>query len=836
MRWKMQEATRRNLLRWGGYSFAGMLALAAVGLASLATVAILIWPDLPALDILTDYRPRVPLRVYTADGFLINEIGEERRAIVKIENVPASLKQALLAAEDEHFYKHIGIDLTGLLRATLANLRSGGRGQGASTITMQVARNFFLTRDRTMTRKLNEILLSLKIEHNLSKDQILELYINQIFLGQRAHGFEVAAQTYFGKSLGELSLAETAMLAGLPKGPSILNPIVNPTGAKRRQSYVLRRMRDVGFIDEAAYQAALAEPLRTASGSAARDPSVLSPVHAEYVAEMARLLAEEQYGKEATQLGLKVITTITRAEQAAAYEALRQGVMDYDRRHGYRGPEKFLTLPSDKLDDEKIDEELARAREDDEKKLRDYGDLLLAVVVDASPGEVTVYRNGERIKIEGNGLSFASPMLAANAPQGRRVRRGALVRIRNAGGSKGWELTQVPEIDAALVSIDSKTGAVRALVGGFDFNRNQFNNVTMARRQPGSGFKPFIYSASLEQGYAPGTLLADEPLYYPEGVTGRTAWEPQNYDNKFAGMMTMRDALARSKNIPIIRVLEDIKPENARRFIANFGFDTARHPPYLTMALGAGAASPWEMAAAYAVFANTGYRVTPYVVKEILDVNGNVLARVDPPVAGESAPRVIDPRNAWIMHSMLQDVVRRGTGSRARALNRKDIAGKTGTTNDYGDAWFCGYNPAIVAVAWIGFPTPRNMGNGETGGTAALPMWINYMRSALAGAPEILLPRPGGIKSSLAGEGDYEDYYYAENKPPELLTPPMDDGGLLSDLTNIPSNAQNYVPPAPVPQSRLDNPVSPTRQPGVAIPPAPPVKQEDAVSLGDLGY
>jgi len=855
MRWDMKKAMQqvsylfagKKATRWVLYSFAGLMVLIVIGLATLTTFSILVWPKLPDLNALTDYRPRVPLRVYTADGFLIREIGEERRAPVKIENVPASLKNALLAAEDTHFYEHMGIDLSGLLRAALANLRSGKSGQGASTITMQVARNFFLTRDKTITRKLYEILLSLKIEHNLSKDQILELYINQIFLGQRAYGFEVAAQTYFGKPLGELSLAETAMLAGLPKGPSSLNPIVNPKGAKRRQGYVLGRMRDVGFIDETAYQAALNESLQTKSGSAARDPIVLSPVHAEYVAEMARQIAVIQFGEQATLRGMKVYTTITRAEQEAAYDALRQGVMDYDRRHGYRGPEKFITLPNTKvgtgkIDDEFakiVDDELTKVREDDEQRLPDYGDLLLAVVIDTSPAEVTVYRNGELIKIAGNGLSFASPMLQANAPQSRRVRRGALVRIRNGGGSKGWELTQIPEVDAALVSIDARTGAVRALVGGFDLNRNQFNNVTMAKRQPGSSFKPFIYSASLEyedREYAPGSLLLDEPLYYPAGVTGRAAWEPNNYDRKFAGMMTMRDALARSKNIPVIRVLEDITPDFARNYIAYFGFDTANHPPFLTMALGAGSASPWEMATAYAVFANGGYRINPFVVREIRDVNDNTLARFDSQVAGEDAPRVIPERNAWIMDSMLQDVVRRGTGSRARALNRRDVAGKTGTTNDYGDAWFCGYNPAVVAVTWIGFPTPRNMGSGETGGTAALPMWINYMRTALANIPETFHPRPEeGISKALAGEGDHEDYYYSEKKPPELATPLIDENELFTTLANVPSNVQNYVPPAPVPQSR---PADPTRQsqPGEAGSATPLAKPEDVDSLAEQGY
>ncbi|MDR2880917.1 MAG: PBP1A family penicillin-binding protein, partial [Azoarcus sp.] len=727
-------------------------------------------------------------------------------------------------------------DPKGILRAFLANLRSGGRRQGASTITMQVARNFFLTPEKSMTRKLHEILLSLKIEHNLSKDQILERYINQIFLGQRAYGFEVAAQTYFGKSLGELSLAETAMLAGLPKAPSNLNPIVNPKAAKRRQGYVLKRMLDVGFIDETVYRTAMEEPLQTTRGSAAKDPSVLSPVYAEYVAEMARIMAVEQFGEQATQRGMKVITTITRAEQGVAYDALRQGVMDYDRRHGYRGPEKYITLPDGELDGEKIEEELIAARGFDDQP--DYGDLLLAVVVDASPNTVTVYRHGEFIKIEGNGLSFVSPMLRANAPQTRRVRRGALVRIRNGGGNRGWELTQVPEVEAALVSIDSATGAVRALVGGFDFNRSQFNNVTMARRQPGSSFKPFIYSASLEKEYAPGSLLLDERLYYPPEVTGSAGWEPHNYDRRFDGMMTMRIALARSKNIPIIRVLEDIKPDYARRYLANFGFDTARHPPYLTMALGAGSATPWEMAGAYAVFANTGYRINPFVVREIRDANDNTLARFDPQEAGKDAARVIDARNAWIMDSMLRDVVQRGTGSRARVLGRKDIAGKTGTTNEYGDAWFCGYNPAVVAVAWIGFPKPRNMGSGETGGTAALPMWISYMRAALANAPETLIPRPPGISSAPVGEGDHEDYYYTENRPPELATPPIDE--ILEDVLNIPSTAQNYVPPAPVLQPHSNAPpreaALPTSQLGEATPLAPLIAPDEVISLGELGY
>ncbi|MDR0703264.1 MAG: penicillin-binding protein 1A [Azoarcus sp.] len=779
-------------MRWFLYPLAALLALTVIGIATLAAISILAWPKLPSLEALTDYQPRVPLRVYTADGHLISEFGEERRTVVKIQNVPLQLKQALLAAEDENFYNHMGIDLAGLARAFINNLRSGSRGQGASTITMQVARNFFLTRERSYSRKLYEILLALKIENNLGKDQILELYVNQIFLGQRAYGFSAAAQIYFGKPLADLNLAESALLAGLPQAPTRINPISNPSRAQQRQRYVLRRMLESGFITEAQYRQAASAPLRTASGSAALDPRAVNPVHAEYVAEIARQIAVEQFGERAYQAGFKIITTITRAEQEAAYAALRQGVLDYDRRHGYRSPEKFLSLPSDALDEEMLDEEIVQAR--------DYGDLLAAVVLEVAPKEVAAYRNGQLIQITGDGLRFAAPMLNNKAPQARRIRRGALVRIRNT--TKGWELAQLPDVEAALLSIDTRTGAVRALVGGFDYNRRQFNNVTQAERQPGSSFKPFIYSASLERGYAPGSLIADEPLYYPAGgITGHE-WMPHNYDGKFSGIITLRDALAHSKNIPAIRLLEDITPRYAQSYISRFGFNTAHHPPYLTMALGAGSVTPWEMASAYAVFANGGFRVNPYVVKEILDSNNRPIARATPQIAGENAKQVIDARNAWIMTSMLQDVVRRGTAARARSLNRNDLAGKTGTTNDYADAWFCGYNPQIVAVSWIGFPTPRNLGRGETGGTAALPIWINYMRTALANIPETPLPRPTGISTAKAGSGNREDVYYAENQPPaQEEAPEEEDSDWFSSLFGLPSG-ERHTPPARPPQQR----------------------------------
>lgn len=780
-------------MRWVLYPIAALLALAILGIATLAAMAFFAWPNLPALDTLTDYRPRVPLRVYTADGHLIGEFGEERRDVVRIAELPSHLKHAILAAEDERFYEHRGIDPLGLARAALANLSSGGRGQGASTITMQVARNFFLSREKTYNRKLYEILLSLKIEQNLGKDQILELYINQIFLGQRAYGFAAAARAYYGKTLEQLTLPEAAMLAGLPKAPSAFNPIVNPARAAVRQQYVLRRMLEAGFIDDAQYQHALAFATPKQSqrdiAAARRVQDIVVP--GDYVAEMARQIAVEQFGEQAYELGIRIITTVTRKDQEAAYAALRRGVLDYDRRHGYRGPEAFVELPAGQVPEEQLDEALGETS--------DHDDLLAALVLRASPKEVLAYRRGQEIRITGKGLSFVAPMLSDKAPQARRVRRGAIVRVRNAG-KDGWELAQLPEVQAALVAIDSHSGAVRALIGGFDFNRNKFNHVTQAVRQPGSSFKPFIFSAALDRQFGPGSVLEDNPLYYPAGVTGSKAWEPKNYDGRYAGPMTLRDGLARSKNMISIRLLEKITPEYARDYLARFGFDPAQNPPYLTMALGAGAATPWQMAAGYAVFANGGYRVDPFVVKEMYDGSGRLIARTDPPVAGQSAPRVIDERNAWLMDSMMRDVVQRGTATRARSLKREDIAGKTGTTNDYVDAWFCGYNPDLVAVSWVGHSQPRNLGKGETGGAAALPIWINYMASALEGAPQVELPRPEGLIQVQNGLGTRQDWQYAEYAPP--APPPVPDWlreMFANDSAPAMEAESEAIPPGPAP-------------------------------------
>ncbi len=801
-------------MRWVLYPIAALLALTVLGLATLAAVSLFAWPNLPSLESLTDYRPRIPLRVYTSDGYLLGEFGEERRDVVRIAEVPSALKHAILAAEDERFYEHAGVDPLGIARAAIANLTSGGRGQGASTITMQVARNFFLTREKTYNRKLYEILLALKIERELSKDQILELYINQIYLGQRAYGFAVAARAYYGKTLDTLSLAESAMLAGLPKAPSAFNPVVNPARAAVRQQYVLRRMLDAGFIKQSDFDAAItfATPARSQLDTAAARKQHSDNIHGDYVAEMARQIAVEQFGDQAYELGIRIFTTVTRKDQEAAYAALRKGVLDYDRRHGYRGPEAFASLPPDSVSDEQLDELLAERT--------DYDDLLAAVVLQSSPKEAKVYRRGVEISISGNGLRFAAPMLADKAPQTRRIRRGAIVRIRNTG-SNGWEIAQVPEVQSALVSIDPHDGAIRALVGGFDFNRNKFNHVTQGQRQPGSSFKPFIYSAALERGYGPGHIVADEPLYFPAGVTGSQAWEPKNYDGKYSGPMTIRNGLARSKNMVSIRMLQDITPRFAQDYVGRFGFDSAKHPPYLTMALGAGTVTPWELAGGYAVFANGGFRINPYVVKEIYDGNGKLIARTDPSVAGESAPRVLDPRNAWLMDSMMKDVVTRGTATRARSLKRNDIAGKTGTTNDYLDAWFCGYNPDLVAVAWVGFSQPRNLGRGETGGAAALPIWISYMSTALEGAPEVQHPRPDGLIQVQAGDGSRVDYQYAEYAPP---APPLapewlrdmfasDDGPALEAPEEAtPSFAPRAVPAAQAPAPVVDRVPVPIRR------------------------
>ena len=720
------------LKRWLLYVGSVVLGLGLVGSLLGAFVLALLYPTLPSLETLTDYQPKIPLRVVSAEGDLLGEFGEERRTFVAIGEVPDVMKKAILAAEDERFYQHGGVDYLSVLRAASANL-AGGVQQGAGTITMQVARNFFLTREKTLTRKLREVLLAWKIEANLSKDEILQLYVNQIFLGQRAYGFAAAAQIYFGKPLKDVNVAEAAMLAGLPKAPSAYNPVNNPKRAKTRQLYVLRRMHELRFLTDEQYKEAQSAPLSVRSGL-----RETVPTHAEHVAEMARQVVFEAYGEDAYTRGLTVYTTIRKADQEAAYAAVRRGVLDYDRRHGYRGPEAYISLPEDSAERESA---LERAFAD----AVDSEGLFAAVVLSATTNEVqAVLEDGETVAVTGDGLKFVARSLGDKAPAASRIRPGAVIRI--AKDDKGrYGITQLPQAEAAFIAVRPQDGAVFALIGGFDYDRSKFNHVTQAFRQPGSAFKPFIYSAALEKGFTPATIVNDAPFFVPASQTGSDDWEPKNYDGKFEGPMRIRMALAKSKNLVTVRVLQAIGPGYAQDYIARFGFDPKLHPAYLTMGLGAGSATPLQMVGAYSVFANGGYRVNPYLIARIVDAKGNVLSEATPVVAGKDAERAIDPRNAWMMTSLLKDVVRMGTATRALVLNRTDLAGKTGTTNENVDAWFCGYNADHVAVAWIGFDQPKTLGNNETGAVAALPMWIAYMQKTLKGAPHAELPMPDGI-------------------------------------------------------------------------------------------
>ncbi len=760
-----------NGLRRVFYPILLLLGALFIGLALVGIFVILAYPQLPSLETLTDYRPKIPLRVFSADGYLIGEFGEERRNLVAVQDLPPVMKQAILAAEDERFYQHSGVDTLGILRAAYSNLVSGGKRQGASTITMQVARNFFLSSEKTLTRKLFEVLLSFKIEHNLSKDEILQLYVNQIYLGQRAYGFAAASQIYFGKSLKNISVAEAAMLAGLPKAPSAYNPVANPKRARIRQLYVLRRMRELSFLDDAELNVAQKETLRIK-----RDVNDFG-VHAEHVAEMARQIAFERFHEDAYSMGLRITTTILRADQEAAHAALRRGVLDYDRRHGYRGAEAYVDLAAVTTDQ---DDELEELLQDFE----DTNGLWPAIVLAADTKQVRAYlRGGEIVSLSGDALKFASRMIDDKAPANKRLRRGAVIRVMK-DDKGGWQITQVPEVEAALVAASPVDGAVRALVGGFDFGRNKFNHVTQAWRQPGSSFKPFIYSAALEKGYTPASVVADEPISISAEETGSQAWEPKNYDGKYDGPMSVRTALAKSKNMVSIRLLRSIGTRYAQDYATRFGFDADKHPPYLTLALGAGSVTPWQQLAAYSVFANGGYKIEPYLVKQILDSEGTVLAESRPVTAGDDSLRVIDQRNAYLMDSMMHDVVRRGTAARAgAALKRADLAGKTGTTNDYVDAWFCGYQPTVVGIAWIGFDQPKRLGNGETGGFAALPMWIGYMEKTLKGVPESYMAKPSGLVAITAndpgGKGTSQEFVYHEHLPPpeESPTPPSPLGG-----------------------------------------------------------
>ena len=720
-----------------------VIALIAGCVLFVAVALAVAYPNLPDISDLSDYRPKLPLRIYSSDGILIGEFGEERRSLTPIKDIPQIMKDAVLAVEDARFFQHGGVDYLGVIRAGLANV-GRTKSQGASTITMQVARNVYLSAEKSYTRKIYEILLTFKLEHQLSKDQILEIYMNQIFLGNRAYGFATASETYFGKPLKDISIAEAAMLAGLPKAPSTYNPIANPKRARTRQLYIIDRMEENKFITSE--QAVLAKQ----QDISIKPASSVGRIHGEYVAETVRQLVYNQYGEDTYTRGINVHTTLRSTDQNVAYKALRKGIMDYERRQIYRGPERFVDMPTNSL-------EVEDAVDDALSDNPDNGDVMSAVVLEANPKRILAMRaNGETLEITGDGLKPAQSGLAGKAGPNVKIRRGALIRVAKTAKNM-WEVTQLPEVEGAFVALDPRDGAVRALVGGFDFGKNKFNHVTQAWRQPGSSFKPFIYSAALERGFTPATVVNDAPLFFDAGVTGGQPWEPKNYDSTFDGPMSLRTGLKKSKNMISIRILQSIGARYAQEWIGHFGFEAERHPAYLTMALGAGSVTPMQMATAYSVFANGGYRVNPYLIAQITDQKGRILVDMKPPVL-DDANRVISPRNAFIMDSLLQEVARSGTAAKAQAiLKRPDIFGKTGTTNDSIDTWFVGFQPTLTAAVWLGYDKPRTLGDRETGGGLSLPIWINFMEYALKGVPVAEYTAPEGV-TSIGGEWYYNEH------------------------------------------------------------------------------
>ncbi len=749
----LPDFTMRLLLR---LVLGSLLLGAATGLAAVGVIWFYLVPQLPAVETLRDVQFQVPLKVYSRDGLLMAEFGEKRRAPVRLPEVPDGLIKAVLAAEDDRFYEHPGVDWQGLARAAWSLATTGEKTQGGSTITMQVARNFFLEREKTYIRKLNEILLAVKIESSLDKDQILELYLNKIFLGHRAYGVGSAAQVYYGRPLGELTTAELAMIAGLPKAPSAFNPITNPQRALARRGYVLRRMREVGFIDAAEFEAANAQPITAALHGFAVE------VDAPHVAEMVRSYMVERYGEEAYVSGYSVTTSVDSRLQAAATAALRRGLVAYTERHGYRGPESRLETAGDPS----LEQATAALA-----GIPRVGGLAPAMVLRVAEQEVEAgVAGGETIVIPWSGLSWARPYISEDrrgaSPQGAAdvVEVGDIIRVRE--DEEGlWRLTQVPRVEGALVALDPRDGAVRALQGGFDFSRNKFNRAVQAKRQPGSNFKPFIYSAALGSGLTPASLINDAPVVF-EDTSLEASWRPENYSGKFFGPTRLRVALTKSRNLVSIRLLERVGIPYTVSFLERFGFAPDELPRNLSLALGAVDLEPLKVASGYAVFANGGHRVTPYFIDKVNNYRGEVVYEASPPVAcpecwkviddtdpaavapdmmADLAPRAIPAENAWLLRSMMKDVIRRGTGRKALVLGRDDLAGKTGTTNQQRDAWFSGFNGAMVATTWVGFDKLAPLGARETGGGAALPVWIDFMAEALEGMPSRDMEPPEGL-------------------------------------------------------------------------------------------
>ncbi|MBL8369796.1 MAG: PBP1A family penicillin-binding protein [Burkholderiaceae bacterium] len=695
--------------------------------------------DLPPIDRIVNYQPRQPLQVLTADGHEIAQFGSERREYVPLARIPRQLQDAVLAVEDARFREHAGIDPRGMARAALA-LVTGGRRQGASTITQQLVRTMLLTREFSVERKTKEIVLALRVEQALSKDRILEIYLNEIFLGQRAYGMAAAAQTYFGKRLEQLTLAENAMLAGLPQNPYYANPVANLERATQRQRVVLERMRATGVITDAQLAAARAEKL------ALRPPGSRS-VPAGHVAEMARRAVVERFGTEAYSAGLRVTTSLRAADQRAAHEAVQRGVLAHDRRTPWRGPEDEEDLPA-KLTGAELERAAAAA-------LKDHADdelLRVAIVLQASARAVVAQlASGERITLEGEGLRWAAAALAPGARAPLQLRRGAVIRVTRANGSS-WAISQWPEAEAALVALDPRTGRVRALVGGFDFGRQPFNHATQGWRQPGSAFKPVLFSAALEERIMPATVVDDLPFTAPDG------WSPANAGGGYAGPITVREALARSSNLASVRILQHTGITRVRDWAGRLGLDAARQSDNLTLALGTGSATPMQMARAFATLANGGWRVQPVVIERITDAQGKVLFEAPAPDPQTEDNRAVSARNAWLTGSLLQEVTRTGTAARVQAqLRRADLYGKTGTTDNVADAWFAGYHPTLSATVWMGHSKPRSLGDHESGSRLALPIWMDFMGAALKNVPE---QPPADPPEGISRQGS--DWIYTE--------------------------------------------------------------------------